>query len=99
MDSNMISGIAAIAKERVEQVQKHKRTVDYDVHHNIDSQLNDAIRILVRPYDIIADGYIIPKGWDRNIWLKMIGKPYKERLIIAGALIAAEIDRLQNTNP
>jgi hypothetical protein len=34
-----------------------------------------------------------------KIWNKMAFKPYKERLIIAGALIAAEIDRLQNLQP
>ncbi len=33
-----------------------------------------------------------------NIFTKMCYKPYEERLIIAGALIAAEIDRLQTEN-
>ena len=32
--------------------------------------------------------------FDRTITDKMEGKPYKERLIIAGALIAAELDRI-----
>ena len=35
-----------------------------------------------------------PNGWDQEIWEKMIRKPHQERLIIAGALIAAELDRL-----
>lgn len=35
-----------------------------------------------------------PTGWDKSIWAKMCSKSYKERLIMAGALIAAELDRL-----
>lgn len=51
---------------------------------------------LIRPHLLNANVVFIPYGWDKEIWLKMVNKPYKERLIIAGALIAAEIDRLQN---
>lgn len=51
-----------------------------------DDSLDDVFRMLV------------PAGWDKNIWYKMFDKPYKERLIIAGALIAAEIDRI-NSKP
>lgn len=39
-----------------------------------------------------------PENWDKAIFDKMISKPWKQRLIIAGALIAAEIDRIQNQN-
>ena len=35
-------------------------------------------------------------NWDEDLWQKMCNKSYKDRLIIAGALIAAEIDRLQS---
>lgn len=37
---------------------------------------------------------VMPSDWDDTISLKMCSKSYKERLIIAGALIAAELDRL-----
>jgi len=40
--------------------------------------------------------WFTPKGWDHKIWEKMCHKNYKKRLIIAGALIAAEIDRLNS---
>jgi hypothetical protein len=33
--------------------------------------------------------------WDKKRLEHMRSKPYKERLIIAGAFIAAEIDRVQ----
>ncbi len=35
-----------------------------------------------------------PEGWNKELHNKMMNKPYKDRLIIAGALIAAEIDRI-----
>ena len=37
---------------------------------------------------------LVPEGWSFELFKKMCNKPYKERLVIAGALIAAEIDRL-----
>jgi len=36
-----------------------------------------------------------PPGWDDEIWKRMLDQPIKQRLIMAGALIAAEIDRIQ----
>ena len=36
-----------------------------------------------------------PAKWDNDVCRKMIKKSYKERLIIAGSFMAAEIDRLQ----
>lgn len=39
---------------------------------------------------------MIPDGWNEQIWNKMFDRPYKNRLVIAGALIAAEIDRLNS---
>lgn len=37
---------------------------------------------------------VCPEGWDKDLWIKMINKPYKDRLRIAGQLIAAELDRI-----
>jgi hypothetical protein len=95
----MKSGIELIAQERQEQVEKHGRTIDKDVRLNTNGQLSVAAGILSQMF--IPDNMdLIPIGWDESIWNKMLCKPYKERLIIAGALIAAEIDRLnQPTNP
>jgi len=94
----MKSGIELIADERQEQIRKHGRTVDMDVELNGNEQLSEAACILVRS-DADLEGDVFrynspPQGWDLEVWQKMYNKPYKERLIIAGALIAAEIDRL-----
>ena len=105
------NGIQLIAQERQEQIEKHNRTIDMDVELNTVGQLGFAAVSLCSEYDAL--GHLggseldriahftrwIPIGWDKEIWLKMISKPYKERLIIAGALIAAELDRLQYELP
>lgn len=96
----MKTGIELIAIERQEQIEKHGRTVEGDVLENTEYQLvSAASRMLFTPddagFDLMEHDAFIPKGWDRGTWLKMIKKTYNERLIIAGALITAEIDRLQ----
>jgi hypothetical protein len=97
------TGIQLIADERSEQLTKHGRTVELDVEQNNEGQLTDAASVLTMnvPEGLMgaylqSQGEAPPIGWDSEIWNKMIRKPYKDRLIIAGALIAAEIDRLQN---
>jgi len=87
----MKSGVELIAIERQEQIEKHDRTIESDVLENLDYQLADAARLIMWPRIV----YEKPRGWNQRIWQKMVEKAYKERLIIAGALIAAEIDRLQ----
>jgi hypothetical protein len=94
----METGIELITKERKEQVEKHQQTIKRDVDRNAEGQLSVGAGILAQktiPDHIKAS--LIPKHWDERIWAKMINKPYKDRLIIAGALIAAELDRLQAT--
>lgn len=79
------SGIKLITQELKKQIEKHGNPFKYDCNVNI-----AARRLLT------IDTFI-PYKWDKNVWSKMIVKSYKERLIIAGALIAMEIDRLQNS--
>jgi hypothetical protein len=87
----MKTGIELIAAERQEQIMKHHRSTKYDVNYNTDAQLRiGAVRLQQDRNDAEP-----PDGWDTALWEKIIAKPLKERLIIAGALIAAEIDRLQ----
>ena len=86
------SGIELIAIERQEQIEKHGRTIESDVKNNRYSQLIDgAILIMMTDRHKMTP----PSFWDIKTWKHMIDKPEKERMIIAGALIAAEIDRIQ----
>lgn len=85
----MKSGIELIAQEREEQIHKHGRTIGHDVLQNKHGQLVKGAECL------LAGTTLRPMGWNEQIYEKMRKKAYKDRLIIAGALIAAEIDRLQ----
>ena len=85
------SGAELIAKERLEQINKHGRTVESDLRDNKFSQLIDGAMGILMTNRSQRD---IPDFWSPEIWQKMIDKPYKERLIISGALIAAEIDTI-----
>lgn len=99
----METGIQLIAKERIEQITKHNRTTGRDVLENNNYQLSKAANMLcLEDWGCLSEDEIIedycPENWDKTIWEKMVRKPYRERLIIAGALIAAEIDRLTANN-
>lgn len=87
----MKSGVELIAEERLEQILKHGRTTERDVEENCDYQLRIGAMRLIGD----RDDYPSPNGWNKALWAKMISKSFKDRLIIAGALIAAEIDRIQ----
>lgn len=89
----MKTGIELIARERQEQIEKHRRTIEQDVVSNNDHQLTLAAAMLTAP-DPKLWATPTPKNWSHKIWEYMVQKPYKERIIIAGALIAAKIDRI-----
>ncbi len=91
-----MTGIELIAKERQEQIEKHGRPTERDVIENNNGELIMGVKALVND-----DGLLFPGKWDMSICVKMFNKTYEERLVIAGALIAAEIDRLKhiNSNP
>lgn len=90
-------GVEAIAAERSKQIQKHGYTPQYDATANVEGQLVvAAAALLLRIPDIKA-----PKGWFEDQMCKMKELPDCEFLAIAGALIAAHLDRcdyvLENT--
>jgi len=88
------AGVELIAKERKEQIEKHGETIEHDVQFNTHRQLRTAA------INLLCDipGYASqPFGWSEVIWNKMANKSYEQRLVIAGALIAAEIDRIKNS--
>lgn len=84
------SGIELIAIEREEHFTKHGRTISDDAMQNDNYELRRGAIALLEDDILRFSGF-----WDKDICSKMINKSYKERLIIAGALICAEIDRIQ----
>lgn len=92
-----MSGIDLIKQEREEHFSKHNRTIESDQKNNTEYQLTDAAQVLSTYYqdeDIDFFAEYPPIGWNAENWKAMVAKSYKERLIIAGSLIAAEIDRI-----
>jgi len=93
-------GTELIAQERREQVEKHGRSLKRDIAENTADQLSDGASMLALNFpkgcleieDVVE--HHCPEGWDNGIWEKMANKPYAKRLVIAGALIAAELDRI-----
>jgi hypothetical protein len=85
------TGVQLIAQERREQIEKHGRTLKYDAEANKYGQLlTGAIQLLLQQGNLKP-----PDGWNEAMWNKMMAKNEIDRLTIAGALIAAEIDRLR----
>ena len=90
------TGIELIVDERNEQLYKHNRSIELDSRANAEYQLKEAARTLLHDgekHRLLS----CPKGWNPEIWRKMALKTYSERITMAGALIAAELDRLTFT--
>lgn len=85
-------GAHKIEIERLEHFSKHQRSVVHDVFHNPTGELITGAKALLLTE---SRTNAFPTSWGIAACRKMAQKPYKERLIIAGALIAAEIDRLE----
>lgn len=96
MSNRTINGMMAIQLERRDQLTKHGRTIEQDVEQNTMHQLIEAATALLELGHFTNTDLLVtlPINWNLETWTHMMGKPYKERLVIAGALIAAEIDRL-----
>lgn len=95
----MKTGIELIAKERQEQIQKHGYTIEEDKKYN--GSFECPLTKVASALSIDDNGNRLakeamkPMNWSQESWDKMMNKSYKDRLVIAGALIAAEIDRIQ----
>lgn len=90
----METGIEAFSGERQKQIDKHGFTGQHHAEHPEwydDNQLIDAANWLSSPKQISSTWF--PKNWDKEWFDRLFKKPFKERLKIAGALLAAEWDR------
>lgn len=87
-------GVKLIANERRKQIDKHGFTAEHHVNHPEwyeNNQMRNAAASILIP-DIVS---ISPENWDLKWFLNLCYREPKERLIIAGALIASELDRLE----
>lgn len=98
-----LNGVELIQQERQKQIDKHGFTGKHSVENPQWYEKNQLIHAsqlllnldnedLVRPMTL--EGHFYPENWNKEWFLRLMNKPYKKRLVIAGALIASEIDRL-----
>jgi hypothetical protein len=86
----MKTGIELISEEREEQLTKHGKTARHDDSHENEDLLK-AAKYAIEPCEQYFKEMDI--GWS-HFAAKIDAKTPIERLKVAGALIAAEIDRL-----
>lgn len=93
----MERGIDLIGKERVEQLEKHGRSIEMDVKNNANRQLVVGASALLQPIDDTMNEHLklFPEDWDKDACMKMTNRSYKGRVIIAAALLCAELDRIE----
>lgn len=95
----MKTGIELIAEERQRQIEKEGWTKEHDAQHKIGVLAKAAVCYAIPPLARAAvspDDSLPPFWWP---FAKEWWKPEKDRvreLVKAGALIAAEIDKIQN---
>lgn len=93
-----MTGAQLITDERREQIYRHKRTIAYDVGANPSNELELAAQRLIMQVgtkSIVLPGW--PEHWDKAICDKMDKKTEFEKIQIAGAFLAAALDRRMAT--
>lgn len=98
----MKTGIELIAEERQYQIDKYGFTGEHHLEHSEwygNLQLQEAAHSLLADelYEQAETYDQIPQNWNPEWWERLCRKPRKERLIIAAALIAAELDRIKKS--
>jgi hypothetical protein len=97
----MISGIELIAQERQRQIEKEGWTAEHDSRHKNEELAWVACYYAMPGIIVYVDGNdpaispetMYPVTWN-ECWAKRDKKSRTQQLAVAGALIAAEIDRL-----
>lgn len=84
------TGFESIAKERIEQVKKHR----YDL--NRDRSYIKGELVKAAQYCISLDNKHWPRTWISQFKSKIKAKSLEERYVIAAAFLAAEVDRLRD---
>lgn len=96
----MKSGIELITQERQEQIEKHGFSVVKDAEFYEDFELIQAALFCIDQATEtgfgLKTGINWPKAWGIKFKKKILAKDRIGQLKVAGAFIAAEIDRLQN---
>lgn len=87
----MMNGIELIAQERKEQIEKHGFSIELDHDYYNRGELLQAADFALHP---LSEQSSWPEEWDQHFAERIRNKDRIGQLKVAGALIAAEIDRL-----
>lgn len=90
-----MNGIEIITQERIEQITGKGFDAEHDAKINNQFQLTQAAQVLSKLKMSTNDSWEPPFGWDEEWWIRLCNKPYTERVAIAGAFMAAELDRIK----
>lgn len=83
------TGVSLIAAERQEQIVKHSFSVQSDFEYYNNNEL-----LIAADFALHEGNLIFPKNWDEKYAKKIKAKDRISQLKVAGACIAAEIDRM-----
>ncbi len=83
------TGVSLIAAERQEQIVKHGFSVQNDSEYYSNNEL-----LVAADFCIHETNYVFPEKWDEKYAKKIKAKDRIGQLKVAGAFIAAEIDRM-----
>ena len=101
----MKTGIELIAAERQRQVEQEGWTAEHDDEHTDGALIAAAAHLIEAHCDDFegrtADVWVQSSNWPETPWIRELYEKHggTRALEIAGALIAAEIDRLQRAAP
>lgn len=82
-----MTGVQLIENERLEHKLKHGKSVKHDFEAYKDKELVQAAIGL-----LLGNPLFMPESWSEEQCGNMLNKSYVDRLVIAGSLIAAQID-------
>jgi len=100
---DLSEGVKAILQERRKQIDKYGFSAEFQAEHpeyyGAEQLISAAYELLKidyddYPLDVRQYGVVCPKGWDKEWFTKLALKDKKDRIRIAAALLAAELDRL-----
>jgi hypothetical protein len=92
-----MTGIELIAIERKEQIEKHGWDLTRDEDYKSGELVQAAIFCLNPTNSVLWPWH--DNGIGTHFYHKILGKTDQQRIVIAGAFCAAELDRLQYINP
>lgn len=86
--SSLSEALLLVGKERKEQIEKHNFTIEGDMLENSNGELTKAAKYILNNNDMTW-----PKSWTNKWKAKIDAKDDISKLIVAAALLLAEVDR------